>query len=62
MDWLKVSVAEAIAVAIAAALWWFGFLPWWSIPLALVVPPVVIAVVAALVLLSAVNSGENLFQ
>lgn len=62
LGWAVVGAIELIAVAIAAALWHFGFVAWWAMLVAPFVPPVAALVAGFFGLASAEANGENPFQ
>lgn len=59
---LAIAGIELLALAIGLALWHFGFVAGWTVPLFLIAPPAVgvVAVIASFA--SASRNGQNPFQ
>jgi hypothetical protein len=59
---LVIGGTEAVALAIGALLCHFGLLAWYLVPLALLVPPVVLVIALLVAFAVTTSNGGNPFQ
>jgi hypothetical protein len=60
--WFIVALIEIIALAIGVALYYFGFVAWYIVPLFLLMPPGAAVVALIVGLMIAQSRGQNPFQ